>query len=95
MQDQPIDSDYTPATEHLAFVESPFATSNPPNGPNHTNRILAPRIVPYDGSSDFSAFIKKFEIIVDCCQWNERTWLLQLLGLLTGKVLECYAAQEL
>ena len=52
------------------------------------------KITAYDGSTDFHAFTAKFEVIAQCCQWNEQHKLLNLVGLLTGKALDCYAWQE-
>ena len=39
------------------------------------NRAI-PKLTPYDGTSDFQACIMKFEVIAECCHWNENTKLL-------------------
>ena len=54
-----------------------------------------PKINPYDGTTDFHAFIMKFDILAESYGWNDQVKRVKLVESLTGKALDCFAWQKI
>ena len=74
-------------------VPPPGFPGYPPNQGYRSGTGQA-KIPPYDGSTDFYAFIKKFEIIGDSYRWDDRMKLVELVKVLTGKALDWFGRQK-
>ena len=49
---------------------------------------------PFDGSTDFHAFVTKFELLAQSYNWDELMKLLELVETFTGKASDCFAWQK-